>query len=71
MTKKELKQLRKELPPGAVKKLAEMHGHTSSYISMILSGQRNGNAYVLSAARKMADEYQKVVTSVKQPQKSS
>jgi hypothetical protein len=61
MTKKELKKLRKSLPPGAIKTLAEKFGHTPSYISMILSGKRNGNAYVISAATTMADEYQALV----------
>jgi transcriptional regulator with XRE-family HTH domain len=57
-TNKALKPLRKGLPWGAVKDIAEETGMSESYVSMVLRGERF-NLVILEVAIRLRDEYKK------------
>jgi hypothetical protein len=56
MDKKDLRKLRKNLPKGAIRQLAENFSVTENHIYKVLCGFRN-NTEIIKAAYKMAIEH--------------
>lgn len=62
-TKQTLRALRKRLPSGAIKDIAEQRGVSHAYISMVLSGARR-DLDVVSDAIEVARKHEKRVANL-------
>lgn len=69
LTIAELKKLKKQLPPGAMVKIAEAAGCTQPYVSMVLAGKRRSES-IIRRAIAMRDKEQarhtKVIAKIRQ-----
>ncbi len=65
MTKEELLKLKKSLPKGSIKILADQHVLSVSYINMIFSGERE-NLEIVKSALEIAKIHKQKKSSISQ-----